>query len=382
MCQATDALREAAALEPDVEAPVASSPIRRAPRCAPEGSNRLILLGTAGGGNPKNTRYGFSNAVVVGGTAYIIDCGEGVHHQAWKAGISMHPSRRPVGGSTVSAIFLTHLHADHVIDYANLLMGFWPVQPVEVFGPGQAGLPIATYPPGRVVDPLYPDEPTPGIRGLTDHLFRAFAYNINTRIADEGRHDVTKMVNVHEIGLRHGSYVPDIDLGVVASGATIASCAPAMDPVIIYPTDANGVQISCILVQHAPVFPAMAYRVDTPTGSIVISGDTGPCDNVVRLAQGAAVLVHEVIDVAFLAERVAKLPNREGIIKHLTESHTSPADAGGIAQRAGVKTLVMSHLVPGDDEFTEAEWESRARPYFDGEIVCGVDLDQFALLDE
>jgi ribonuclease BN (tRNA processing enzyme) len=148
----------------------------------------------------------------------------------------------------------------------------------------------------------------------------------------------------------------------------------------VYPTDASGVQISCILVQHAPVFPAMAYRVDTPTGSIVISGDTGPCDNLVRLAQGADVLVHEVIDVAFLAERVAKLPNRDGIIKHLTESHTSPEDAGRIAQRAGVKTLVMSHLVPGDDEFTEAEWESRARPYFDGEIVCGVDLDQFALL--
>ena len=380
MCQATDALREVAALHPEVEAPLVSTSIRRAPRRAPEGSNRLILLGTAGGGNPKNTRFGFSNAVVVGETAYIIDCGEGVHHQAWKSGISMHPSRRPPGGSTVAAIFLTHLHADHVIDYANLLMGFWPVQPVEVFGPGQAGLPITTYPPGRVVEPLYPEEPTPGIRGLTDHLFRGFAYNINTRIADEGRHDVTKMVNVHEIGLRHGSYKPDIDLGVVASGTSMESCAPAMDPVIIYPTDANGVQISCILVQHAPVFPAMAYRVDTPTGSIVISGDTGPCDNVVRLAEGADVLVHEVIDVAFLAERVAKLPNRDGIIKHLTESHTSPADAGRIAQRAGVKTLVMSHLVPGDDEIAEADWESRARPYFDGEVVCGVDLDQFALL--
>jgi ribonuclease BN (tRNA processing enzyme) len=382
MCQAADALREAAALHPEVEAPVVSTLIRRAPRRAPEGSNRLILLGTAGGGNPKHTRFGFSNAVVVGETAYVIDCGEGVHHQAWKSGISMHPARRPVGGSTVAAIFLTHLHADHVIDYANLLMGFWPVQPVEVFGPGPAGLPITTYPPGRVVEPLYPEEPTPGIRSLTDHLFRGFAYNINTRIADEGRHDVTKMVNVHEIGVRHGSYVPDIDLGVVGSGTSMESCAPPMDPVIIYPTDTNGVQISCILVQHAPVFPALAYRVDTPTGSIVISGDTGPCDNVVRIADGADVLVHEVIDVAFLAERVAKLPNRDGIIKHLTESHTSPDDAGRIAQRAGVKTLVMSHLVPGDDEITEAEWEHRARPYFDGEIVCGVDLDQFALVRE
>jgi ribonuclease BN (tRNA processing enzyme) len=86
-----------------------------------------------------------------------------------------------------------------------------------------------------------------------------------------------------------------------------------------------------------------------------------------------------VIDVDFLRERVAKMPNRDAIIAHLVSSHTSPEDAARIAQRAGVKTLVMSHLVPGDDEFSEEEWESRARPYFDGEVVCGVDLDQFSL---
>ena len=180
--------------------------------------------------------------------------------------------------------------------------------------------------------------------GDIDHLFRAFAYNINVRIADEGRHDVTKMIRVHEIGVAHGSYTPDIDIAAVASGMSPQMAAPDMDPVVIYPTDAHGVQVSAILVQHAPVFPAMAYRFDTPTGSVVISGDTGPCDNVVRIAQGADVLVHEVIDVDFLAAKVAELPNRDGLVQHLTESHTSPADAARIAQRAGVKTLVMSHL--------------------------------------
>ncbi len=344
-----------------------------------DADERLILLGTAGASSPKATRAGYSNAIVIGDVAYIIDCGEGVHRQAWRSGISMHPDRRPRGGSTVRSIFFTHLHSDHVIDFANLLFGFWPTTRVDVFGPGEAGLPITPYPADRVVPPLFPAAPTPGTRGLTEKLFEAFAYNINVRIADEGRSDLTANVFVHELGVAHDAYRPDIDLGVEASGASMTTAAPPMEPVEIHPLDDNGVRVTAILVQHAPVFPALAYRFDTPSGSAVFSGDTGPCDNLVRLAQGADYLVHEVIDVDFIANLVKKMPNRDNIIKHLTESHTSPEDAGRIARLAGVKTLVLSHLVPGDSEIPESTWEARASAEFDGEVVCGVDLDQFAL---
>ena len=374
MCQASDVLRRAA--------PVAAPSTAPGPTRLPfrsDANERLILLGTAGASNPKATRAGYSNAIVVGDAAYLVDCGEGVHRQAWKSGISMHPERRPHGGSTVRSIFFTHLHSDHVIDYINLMLGFWPTNRVDVFGPGEAGLPITPYPPDRVVPVLFPDAPTPGIRVLNQKLFEAFAYNINVRIADEGRPDLTANVFVHEVGVARDDYRPDIDLGVEASGASIATAAPEMDPVEIYPLDDNGVRVTAILVQHAPVFPAFAYRFDTPSGSVVFSGDTGPCDNVVRIAAGADYLVHEVIDVAFVAGRIAKLPNRDNILNHLTESHTSPEDAGRIAARAGVKTLVLSHLVPGDSEIPEARWEERARTDFDGNVVCGVDLDQFAL---
>ncbi|HSB85694.1 MAG TPA: MBL fold metallo-hydrolase, partial [Ilumatobacteraceae bacterium] len=238
---------------------------------------------------------------------------------------------------------------------------------------------ITPYPPDRVVPVLFLDAPTPGVRTMTTKLFEAFAYNINVRIADEGRPALTENVVTHEIGVAHGQYVPDIDLGLEASGATTTTAAPPMEPVEIYPTDDNGVRVTAILVQHAPVFPALAYRFDTPSGSVVFSGDTGPCDNVARLAQGADFLVHEVIDIGSIADRVAKMPNRDNIINHLTESHTSPEDAGGIAARAGVKTLILSHLVPGDSEIAEEKWEARARAEFDGDVVCGVDLDQFAL---
>ncbi len=374
MCQAADVLRRASVVDaPHAEAGPTRPPVRS------DADERLILLGTAGASNPKATRAGYANAIVVGDAAYIVDCGEGVHRQAWRSGISMHPDRRPAGGSTIRSIFLTHLHSDHVIDLANLLLGFWPTRPVQVFGPGEAGLPIASFPPGRVVPVLFPDAPTPGIRGLTRKLFEAFAYNINVRIADEARGDLTANVLVQEIGVAHDGYRPDIDLGVDANGSSVLSAAPAMEPVEIYPLDDRGVRVTVILVQHAPVFPAFAYRFDTPSGSVVFSGDTGPCDNVVRLATAADYLVHEVIDVGFIADRVSKMPNRDNIVNHLTESHTSPEDAGRIAARAGVKTLVLSHLVPGDSEIPEETWESRARTEYTGNVVCGVDLDQFAL---
>ena len=378
MCQAARVLRDADANAPADVGAVDVRRARREPRRV-DAANRVVLLGTGGAGNPKATRCGYANAVVVGDDAYLVDCGEGVHRQAWRAGIGMHEQRRPAGGAVVRSICFTHLHSDHVIDYPNLLFGLWPTHTVNVFGPGPAGLPIPVYPPERVISLLYPDEPTPGLRGMTDHIFRALAYNLNERMADEGRHDVTRCIALHEIGVRRDDYTPDIDLGVVASGASPATSAPAMEPIEIQPTDANGVRVTATLVQHAPVFPALGYRFDTPTGSVVFSGDTGQCDNVARLAQGADVLVHEVIDIDFVARRVAKLANRDALIAHLASAHSTPAQAAEIARRAGVRTLVLSHLVPGDDEVHEDEWESRARPYFDGEIVCGVDLDQFAL---
>ena len=79
---------------------------------------------------------------------------------------------------------------------------------------------------------------------------------------------------------------PDIDLGVTRRRQLAERRPrPTMEPVVIYPEDDHGVQVTAILVQHAPVFPAFGFRFDTPHGSVVFSGDTGPCDNVVRLAR-------------------------------------------------------------------------------------------------
>jgi ribonuclease BN (tRNA processing enzyme) len=343
---------------------------RRAPRRAPSAEARVVLLGTAGGSNPKATRCGYANAVVVGDAVYLVDCGEGAHRQLWRAGLTLNPAYGPER-PRARALFVTHLHADHVIDLGNLLLGSWPPPVLDVYGPAPAGLPIPVFPPGAEAErPLvFPDAPTPGIRATVEQVLRANAYNINLRVADEGRTPVTESVRVHELDLGRG----DI------AGRDPASVAPDMDPVVIRPEDDHGVTVRAVLVQHAPVFPAFGFRFDTPHGSVAFSGDTGPCANVVRLAQGADVLVHEVIDVERLPERLRRQPNYTAVRNHLTRAHSTPEQVGDIATRAGVRTLVLSHLVPGDLSPTEAEWEQQVRPHFAGEIVCGIDLDELAL---
>ncbi len=339
---------------------------------------RVVLLGTGGGGFPKLSRCGFANAVVVGDAVYLVDCGEGVHRQLWRAGLTVNPGYGP-GRPLVRAVFVTHLHADHIMDLANLFQGSWPPPTIDVYGPAPAGVPIPEFPPGAGRPLAFTDEPTPGTRATVEHLMRAFAYNVNLRIADEGRSNVAESLRVHEIGVRRDGYTPDIDLGVIGDGSSSHAAAPPMEPVVVYPEDDHGVTVSAVLVQHAPVFPAFGFRFDTPDGSVAFSGDTGPCENVVRLARGADVLVHEVIDVDRLRERVDRLPNADAVRNHLAGSHSSPQQVGEIATHAGVRTLVLSHLVPGDLEPTVEEWEARVRPHFAGEVVCGVDLDEFAL---
>jgi ribonuclease BN (tRNA processing enzyme) len=236
------------------------------------------------------------------------------------------------------------------------------------------------FPPDAERPLPIPDEPTPGLRAFVDHQMRSFAYNINVRVLDEGRPPLPESIRVREINVAgRDSEATDLVLDVAASAASPADAAPTMEPVEVFRDDERGVVVSAALVQHAPVFPAFGYRFDTPTGSVAFSGDTGECDNVVRLAKDADVLVHEVIDLASLESRIAHLPNFESVRNHLAMSHTTPEQVGRVATAAGVRTLVLSHLVPGDIELAEEQWEAAVLPHFDGEIVCGVDLDEFGI---
>ena len=170
-------------------------------------------------------------------------------------------------------------------------------------------------------------------------------YDIRTRMADEGRPALADLIVAHEI---------------------------ATDGVVMQD---DNVKVTAALVEHPPVAPAFAYRFDCPDRSIVISGDTHPSPNLVRLAQGADVLVHEVMHLASIEQLIASEANATRLREHLLAAHTTTEQVGRIATQAGVKTLVLSHFVPGGYPFIADEvWEAAVRPYFSGRLVVGRDL--------
>lgn len=272
------------------------------------------LLGSKGGPRLLADRVGPSQLVRSGDQLLLVDAGEGVVHQLLRAGADP---------AAVRDVFVTHLHCDHTVALGNVLMANWVSggdQPITVHGPA---------PLGRMVH----------------HLLAAHAYDIDTRVADEGRVDLRELVRVRELD---GTEPP-----FAVGGVTVATTA----------------------VEHAPVEPALAYRFDAAGGSVVVSGDTAPSDALVELARGADVLVHEVIHPGYVLPQDPARSNTEwtALRRHLLTSHTSVHDVGAVAQRAGVGTLVLSHLVPAG-RVPEDEWLAPVRRTFDGVVLLGRDL--------
>jgi ribonuclease BN (tRNA processing enzyme) len=284
------------------------------PTAAQGPSTRLILLGTAGGPRPGRFRRAPAQVIVANGTPYVIDCGNGVAWQLVQAGIEL-PSLRHV--------FLTHHHSDHNADYGNLLLLTWETglnHAIETYGP-------------------------PPIAKMTRLFLELNAYDIETRIADEGRPPLEPLIRVHEFS----------DPGIVLDDGTV--------------------KVTAALVEHPPVVPAFAYRFDAADRSIVISGDTAPCDRLIALARGADLLVHEVLFMPAIEALLTRVPNATRLRAHLLASHTTVEDAAKAASAAGVKTLVLSHIVPADDPtVTDELLVAAARPHFAGRIVPGHDL--------
>ena len=275
---------------------------------------RLVLLGTAGGPTPKRTRAAPAQALEVDGTVYVVDCGNGVGRQMAQAKLPFTQLRH---------VFLTHHHSDHDADLVTLPLLAWGadnVGTVTLHGP-------------------------PPMRGPVREGLRAHASDIETRVKDEGRPDLRKLLHVHTV---------------------------EKDGLVL---DDGHVRVTAARVSHPPIEDAFAYRFDLRGWSVVISGDTAPSENLVRLAEGADVLVHEVLlaDAAEVARWLEKPPDHP-LVQHVVRSHTSFRDVGRIAREAGVKTLVLSHFVPGDAPVDKDAVLAEIRKSFDGKVVFGEDL--------
>lgn len=325
----------------------------------------VVTLGTAGGprwwtdhqGAP---RQGIATAIVVDDGWYLVDCGSGVGRQIQAAGLSM---------ADLKGIFITHMHSDHIVDLGSLML-FAPFEikqagrgPIPVLGPGNRSRvtplsPRATSTP----EPVNPSQPGAGIEATFAGLVNAYSADINDRVMDSltlGPYDY---------------FAPqDIELPADVAFDPDHNVAPEMEPFEVFADDT--VQVSATLVSHHPTAPAFAFRFDTDQGSVTISGDTAPCDNLVRLAHDTDLLLHEVISLETMASMYTDTAMLQATMDHHRRAHTTAEDAGRIATRAGAKTLGLHHLVPSH---APAEVWHKASNTFAGPLIIAQDLDRIS----
>jgi ribonuclease BN (tRNA processing enzyme) len=290
---------------------LAASAVARAVPLSGETGTKLVLLGTTGGPFFIPQRKMDGQAIVIDGHVYVIDAGYGIVGRMVEAKLPF---------ADVAGIFITHMHSDHISDYPMLAYQVEQARAmttVSVFGPE-------------------------GIREAHAGAFLTFQEDFTQRAA-----------------MLRGLLPPEKRFAVTQI---------SKDGVIYQD---ERVKVTALAVPHPPI-PSYAYRFDSRDRSIVISGDTSASDALADLAKGADILVHEAIYLPGFAGPPYNMP--EPMLKMATTVHTTPEQAGQIAQKAGVKTLVLSHLIPGENTTTDDVWRAEAAKHFTGKIIVGHDL--------
>ena len=266
----------------------------------------VTLLGT-GSPQPRVDRFGPSILVEAGKEKLLFDCGRGATQR-----IEQHQ----VLFADVDALFLTHLHSDHVVGIPDLWLTGWlrgRKVPLRVWGPQ-------------------------GTKEMMSSLEQAYQFDIHIR--------------------------RDVDEKLPSQGVVVV--AKDIEQGVVY--EHAGIKVTAFAVDHGLVKPALGYRIDYAGHSVVVSGDTRFSENLIRFAKGTDVLIHEVIDPdafrlrnpAISAERV------QGIVAH----HTTPEQAGKIFVEVKPKLAVYSHIVPGDT----TDLIPLTRKTYSGPLEVGEDL--------
>jgi len=279
---------------------------------------KITLLGT-GTPAPSLIRQSSGYLIDVAGDVLVFDHGPGAHHRLLEAG------RRAV---EVTHAFFTHLHYDHCLDYARLVLQRWDqgadrIPDLQVYGP-------------------------PPLARMTSQLFGAdgvFGVDIRARLEHESSMDVFRERG--GVGKRRG---PAPQVTEIHAGASIKG---------------RGWTLTAGHAAHVqPYLECMAFRLDSDEGSICYSGDSGLCDELVELARGCDVLIqmnhHDSGTEPSHAYRAA-CGNAE--------------DNAIMAERAGVKTLVLTHILPDlDRPGRHDEITAQIKKVFSGHVIWGEDL--------
>jgi ribonuclease Z len=265
---------------------------------------------------PSPGRAGPGALVRYGDIALQFDAGRATVLRLAEAGVAPH---------ALTAQFVTHVHSDHVIDLPDVAMTRWIFQDLFPVGPL-----VVVAPEGTAAR-------------FARRMFDVYDDDIAAREAEVL------------------SGPPTIDLR--------AFDAPA-EPAVVWKSDCGAVSVLAVAVRHEPVTGAVAYRVETPTGVVVISGDTRVCEEVERLSSGADVLVHEACRTTAMAGVIAGTPF-EAVFSY----HADTVTLGAMAERAAVPHLVLTHLIPPPDrDGGDAFADDVRRGGYSGKITVGRDL--------
>jgi ribonuclease Z len=281
----------------------------------PDDTLRVTLLGT---GNPRPSMERFGPAILVeaGPRAVLIDAGRGSTQRLFAVG-----ARESLVG--VEAVFLTHLHSDHVVGLPDLWLTSWVFgrnRPLEVVGP-------------------------PGTAEMAGHLEQAYRFDTTVRQRDEG---------------------------FSTDGARLT--ARNVEPGVAWERD--GFRVTAFAVDHGgSISPAYGYRVDYRGRSVAFSGDTRFFEPIAEHARGVDVLVHEVISPEVELRRAQVQGSRaiERVISH----HASPEQVGTIFARVKPRLAVYSHIVPSPT--TAEDLVGPTRRTYDGPLAVGYDLMTIAI---
>ncbi|MDG4650512.1 MBL fold metallo-hydrolase [Roseibacterium sp. SDUM158017] len=274
----------------------------------------VALLGVKGGPAIRpGSNMPTSTLVSLAGRTILVDAGLGATRGVCDQGIAL---------GSLDAIVVTHLHSDHYLELGPLLHTSWTAglnRTMPVFGP-------------------------PRLARYWTAFLEAMRDDIDLRIADEGRPDLARLVEIRPLDTECATVLGDVTLR-------------AMENV------------------HPPVEPSYALRIEGGGKAVVLSGDTAFMPEMAVFASGADLLVHEAMLEHGVDALIAKVPNGgERLRTHILRSHTSAEDAGRVAGAAGVARLALNHFVPdGLPEFTEDDWKRAVRRTWDGAMILGRD---------
>jgi ribonuclease Z len=277
---------------------------------------KVILLGT-GNPNPDPRHLGCSLIILVDETPYVVDFGAGLVRQAAALTPEYGGVIEELDIKKLAIAFLTHMHSDHTIGYPDLILTPWVMgreTPLEVYGPD-------------------------GVIEMSENILKAFQDDIKYRIYGlEPANNEGWRVNAHEI--REG---------------------------IVY-EDTN-VTVEAFLIKHGTWPDAYGYRFTTPDKVIVISGDTAPCENIIKYSQGADILIHEVYYKKAFDEK------DEFWKRYHSINHTSTYELAEIANKTRPGVLVLNHVLFWGS--SEQEILDEIAQGYDGKVLVGADLQVF-----